>query len=144
MELLLANKYLMTPVYAWLASQSIKVLWILIREHRLSPRTFTRAGGMPSAHSAVVMALATVVGKLNGLDSPLFAISVVFAAIVMYDAAGVRRAVGIQAGILNRMLDEYFVHQKFSEKRLLELIGHTPIQVVAGGLLGFALGWFWT
>lgn len=143
MEALLSNKYLMIPFYAWLVSQSIKVLWILVREHRLSPRTFTRAGGMPSAHSAVVMALATVIGKLDGVDSPLFAISIVFAAIVMYDAAGVRRAVGIQAGILNRMLDEYFVQQRFSEKRLLELIGHTPVQVFAGALLGFALGWLW-
>ncbi|MCS6800503.1 MAG: divergent PAP2 family protein [Chloroflexota bacterium] len=143
MEALLANKYLTIPFFAWLLSQSIKVLWILIREHRLSPRTFTRPGGMPSAHSAVVMSLATVIGKLDGVHTPLFALSLVFAAIVMYDAAGVRRAVGIQAGILNRMLDEYFVEHRFSEKRLFELIGHTPIQVVAGALLGFTLAWVW-
>jgi acid phosphatase family membrane protein YuiD len=143
METLLANKYLMIPTYAWLISQSVKVLWILVREHRLSPRTFVRAGGMPSSHSAVVTALVTVIGKLQGMSDPLFALAAIFAAIVMYDAAGVRRAVGIQAGILNRMLDEYFQSQKLSEKRLLELIGHTPVQVIAGGLLGFTLAWLW-
>ncbi len=144
MEDLLANKYFMIPLYAWVIAQSIKVLWILVRERRLSPRAFVRAGGMPSAHSAVVMALVTVIGKLQGMDDPLFAIASILAAIVMYDAAGVRRAVGIQAGILNRMLDEYFENQRFSEKRLLELIGHSPVQVATGALLGFALGWFWS
>ena len=144
MDTLLANKFLMIPAYAWLISQSIKVLWTLVREHRLSPRTFVRAGGMPSAHSAVVTALATVIGKTLGLGDPLFALAAIFAAIVMYDAAGVRRAVGIQAGILNRMLDEYFEYQKFSEKRLLELIGHTPVQVIGGAILGFALAWLWS
>jgi len=75
----------------------------------------------------------------EGLRSPLFAIALVFAAIVMYDAAGVRQAVSAQARILNRMLDEIFVEQRFNEKRLRELIGHTPVEVFVGAVLGLLL-----
>ncbi len=144
MDPFFGNKYLFVPAYAWIIAQLIKVVWTLAREGRLRPRVFVRAGGMPSAHSAVVTSLATIIGRLQGWDSPLFAVCFFFAAIVMYDAAGVRRSVGIQAGILNRMLDEYVEYQKFSEKRLLELIGHTPVQVVGGAFLGALLAWVWT
>jgi acid phosphatase family membrane protein YuiD len=94
------------------------------------------AGGMPSSHSALVTGLATATGRVAGVESAAFAISIVLAAIVMYDAAGVRRAVSIQARILNQMIDEAFQGKPFAEKRLRELIGHTPIQVIVGGLLG--------
>ncbi|MBI3980211.1 MAG: divergent PAP2 family protein [Chloroflexi bacterium] len=130
----------MAPLYAWFAAQGFKFLTVLVREHRIDLRYMLGPGGMPSAHTALVTSLATAVGRREGLSSPLFAIAFFFAAIVMYDAAGVRRAVGIQAGILNRMLDEYFAHQNISEKRLRELVGHTPIQVLAGGLLGVTFG----
>ncbi len=91
---------------------------------------------MPSSHSSLVTGLATATGRVAGVGSVTFAITVVLASIVMYDAAGVRRAVSIQARILNQMIDEAFQGKPFAEKRLRELIGHTPIQVFVGGLLG--------
>ena len=143
MEGLLANRAVGACVVAWLLAQSTKVLIDLVREHRLNPRSLVTAGGMPSAHSAIVVALATRVGIETGLDSTAFALAAIFAAIVMYDAAGVRRAVSIQARILNRMLTEMIEAQRFNEKRLRELLGHTPFEVFVGGLLGglTALGW---
>lgn len=95
---------------------------------------------MPSSHSALVTSLATATGRVAGVDSILFAITFVLASIVMYDAAGVRRAVSLQARILNQMIDEAFQGKPFAEKRLRELIGHTPTQVIVGGLLGIAVG----
>ena len=85
------------------------------------------------------MGLATATGRIAGFESAAFAISVVLAVIVMYDAAGVRRAVSIQARILNQMIDEAFQGKPFAEKRLRELIGHTPTQVIVGGLLGIGV-----
>ena len=143
LEALLGNRVLIAPLLAWLIAQLIKTLMILVRNRRLDLRKFVSAGGMPSAHSAVVMALVMAVGRQQGVDSPVFALAVWFAAIVMYDAAGVRRAVGAQAGILNRMLDDVFVSHNFNEKRLVELIGHTPVQVIAGAVLGIACGLIW-
>lgn len=133
---LLANRILLVALGAWLLAQTLKVLIYLWRDRRINLRHLLSAGGMPSAHSALVTALATGVGLSEGLRSPLFAIALVFAAIVMYDAAGVRQAVSAQARILNRMLDEIFVEQRFNEKRLRELIGHTPVEVVVGATLG--------
>ena len=94
------------------------------------------AGGMPSTHSAVVVALATRVGIDTGLSSVPFALAAIFATVVMYDAAGVRRAVSLQARVLNRMLTEMIEAQHFNEERLRELIGHTPFEVFVGALLG--------
>jgi acid phosphatase family membrane protein YuiD len=91
---------------------------------------------MPSSHSAVVVALATRVGIDSGVNSIVFALSAVFAAVVMYDAAGVRRAVSVQARILNRMLTEMLEAQRFNEEQLRELIGHTPFEVFVGALIG--------
>lgn len=140
---LLSNKLLVIPTAAWFIAQLIKVIWTLATERRLAPSVFVRAGGMPSAHSAVVTALTVASGQTFGVESPIFAVSAILASIVMYDAAGVRRAVGIQAGILNRIIDEYYESQQVSTKRLGELVGHTPIQVIVGALLGAVTAWFW-
>ncbi len=97
---------------------------------------------MPSAHSALVTALATGVGQTSGWDSGLFAIALIFAIIVMYDAAGVRQAAGKQARILNQIMDEFSQGDtKFTEDRLKELLGHTPVQVIAGAALGTMVSW---
>lgn len=136
---LIANRSLIAPLLAWLIAQWIKTLAILLRERRLDLRLLVSSGGMPSAHSALVSALATSIGLRQGLGSPVFALAIIFAVIVMYDAAGVRRAVGRQAGILNRI----FIDHNVTEKRLVELIGHTPIQVIAGAALGIACGLAW-
>jgi hypothetical protein len=134
------NRVLMAAFLAWAIAQVGKTLYELIRERRLVLNRLVSSGGMPSSHSAFVTGLATATGRMVGISSPEFAISVVLASIVMYDAAGVRRAVSIQARILNQMIDEAFQGHPIAEKRLRELIGHTPVQVFAGGLLGVCVG----
>ena len=136
MEALFANDVLGACIVAWLAAQLSKPLIHYVQSRRVNLRYFVTAGGMPSSHSAVVVALATRVGMDSGLSSTTFAIAAVFASVVMYDAAGVRRAVSLQARVLNRMLTEMFEAQHFNEQRLRELIGHTPFEVFVGALLG--------
>ncbi len=143
MDALLANRVLMATTFAWAIAQILKVLIELIWKHRLDLSLLTSAGGMPSSHSATVCALATAVALREGIASTLFAISVVLAVVVMYDAAGVRRAAGIQARILNQIIDELFQGHPISETRLRELLGHTPIQVFVGAALGMLLAWLW-
>ena len=133
---ILENDILVVAVLAWALAQLSKLLIYLLREGQLKARYLTAAGGMPSSHSALVTALATRVGMETGLDSIVFALAAVFAAVVMYDAAGVRRAVSVQARILNRMLAEMIEAQHFNEERLRELVGHTPFEVFVGALIG--------
>jgi uncharacterized protein len=135
-DALFGNDVLGACVIAWLIAQFSKPILHYAHSRHLSLRYFVTAGGMPSSHSAVVVALATRVGMDTGLDSILFALAAVFAAVVMYDAAGVRRAVSVQARILNRMLAEMIEAQHFNEERLRELIGHTPFEVFVGALIG--------
>ncbi len=137
---LLDNRILLAAFFAWLIAQVSKTIYELIRLRKLHIGRLVSSGGMPSSHSALVTALATATGRVEGVESAMFAIALVLAAIVMYDAAGVRRAVSIQARILNQMIDEAFQGKPFAEKRLRELIGHTPIQVFVGGLLGIGIG----
>ncbi len=139
MKALLDNRILVASFIAWAIAQLTKTVYELIRYRKLQLSRIVSAGGMPSSHSALVTALATATGRVAGIESAAFAISLVLAAIVMYDAAGVRRAVSIQARILNQMIDEAFQGKPFAEKRLRELIGHTPIQVIVGGLLGIVV-----
>ena len=101
-------------------------------------------GGMPSAHAALVCALATTVARLHGLDSTVFAVSVILAAIVMYDAAGSRQEIGAQGAIINSMINELFQGKPAFEQHLRELIGHTKVEVIAGAALGILLAWLWT
>lgn len=138
MDQLLSNNVLASVAVAWALAQVSKLLITLLRERKLRLSHLVSAGGMPSSHSALVTALATRVGIEQGVQSAVFAVTVVLAAVVMYDAAGVRRAVSVQARILNRMLEEVIEYQRFSEKRLRELLGHTPFEVLVGALLGFA------
>lgn len=136
MDALIGNDVLAACVIAWLVAQFSKPLLHFAHSRHFNLRYFVTAGGMPSSHSAVVVALATRVGFDTGLSSVPFAVSAVFAAVVMYDAAGVRRAVSVQARLLNRMLTEMIEAQRFNEERLRELIGHTPFEVFVGALLG--------
>lgn len=136
MEGFLANRILEIAALAWVMAQLSKLLIYLVREGRLNLRYLVAAGGMPSSHSAVVVALATRLGADVGLESPEFALASIFALVVMYDAAGVRRAVSVQARLLNRILTEMIEAQHLNERRLRELIGHTPFEVFVGGLLG--------
>lgn len=137
---LLDNRVLLASVLAWLIAQVSKTIGEIIKERRLVLSRLVSSGGMPSSHSALVTSLATTTARIMGLGSPTFAVAAVLAGIVMYDAAGVRRAVSIQARLLNQMIDEAFQGRPFAEKRLRELIGHTPIQVFVGGVLGICVG----
>jgi acid phosphatase family membrane protein YuiD len=139
MKALFENRILVASFFAWVIAQLTKTVYELIRYRELRLSRLVSAGGMPSSHSALVMGLATATGRIAGFGSAVFAISLVLAVIVMYDAAGVRRAVSIQARILNQMIEEAFQGKPFAEKRLRELIGHTPTQVIVGGLLGIGV-----
>ena len=136
MDALFANDVLGVCVVAWLVAQFSKPILHYAHTRQVNLRYLVSAGGMPSSHSAVVVALATRVGMDSGLSSVEFALAAVFAAVVMYDAAGVRRAVSVQARLLNRMLTEMIEAQHFNEERLRELIGHTPFEVFVGALIG--------
>jgi len=139
MKALFENRILVASFIAWAIAQLTKTVYELIRYRELKLSRLVSSGGMPSSHSALVMGLATATGRIAGFESAAFAISLVLAVIVMYDAAGVRRAVSIQARILNQMIDEAYQGKPFAEKRLRELIGHTPTQVIVGGLLGIGV-----
>ena len=131
-------KFLIVPFLLWFGIQTFKVLYEFFKEGKWNLKRFMGAGGMPSSHSAVVVSLATLIGKYIGIDSPVFALSAVFAFITMYDAAGVRRAVGKQAHILNKVVKEY--KDMTPGEYLQEKTGHTPVQVAAGALIGFITG----
>ncbi len=137
------NRVLIVSFAAWLAAQTIKVIMHLLVERRLDLWRLVSMGGMPSSHSALVSALATAIGIEDGVRSSSFALAVIFASVVMYDAAGIRQAVSAQARILNRLLDEYFKHQRLDEVRLRELLGHTRVEVLVGALLGIGTALVW-
>ena len=137
---ILGNKLVTAPVIAWMAAQLLKTLIDAARYRRLNLRLLMGTGGMPSAHSALVCALATAAGKSQGFESPLFAVTLILAAIVMYDAAGVRQAVDKQSEILTHLLNHIPRTQDDFDRFLEGLVGHTRFQVVAGGILGIAIG----
>ncbi len=138
---LLGNPIFMAVVWAWTVAQSLKFVVHSLRERRLNLRYLTTMGGMPSSHSATVAGLATAVGLREGIRSSLFAVALVLALVVMYDAAGVRRAAMTQARILNQIIDELFQGHPISDTRLRELLGHTPFEVIVGALLGIVVAW---
>lgn len=137
---ILENRVLLVALIASLIAQVTKLAIELGKNRKINIRVLVETGGMPSAHSALVTALATGVGLKVGWSSPDFAIAAIFAVIVMYDAAGVRQAAGKQARILNQIIDELFrEHPTFNEDRLKELLGHTPFQVIVGSALGVTI-----
>ncbi len=132
------NKILLISIFSCFLAQFIKIF--TGKESKIDFRRISISGGMPSSHSSFVTALAVLVGFDKGFASTEFAMTAVFAVIVMYDASGVRRAVGKQAEILNQIVDDFF-HGKFDQhERLKELVGHTPKEVLAGALLGILVG----
>jgi uncharacterized protein len=137
---ILDNQILLVAIAACLIAQVLKLIIDLIQNGKFSVKVLTTTGGMPSAHSALVTALAAGVGENLGWKSAEFAIATIFAIVVMYDAAGVRQAAGKQARILNQMVGELFSEDhKFNEEKLKELLGHTPVQVIAGSVLGVVI-----
>lgn len=136
------NHVLLVSLSACFIAQALKLLLEFAQHGKVNLRVLVETGGMPSAHSALVTALAAGVGQSVGWETPEFALATIFAIIVMYDAAGVRQAAGKQARILNQIIDELFQeHSEFNEDRLKELLGHTPVQVIAGASLGCIIAW---
>jgi len=140
LALLGGNRPLWAAALGWFIAQLIKTLVSLGKERKLNLGHLVASGGMPSSHSALVVGLATAIGRIDGLQSTAFALAAVYAGVVMYDAAGVRLAVSRQARIVNLMLDDFFHERGLREQRLRELIGHTPIQVFAGAVIGIIIG----
>ena len=134
------NKYIYIPFLLWFGIQLFKVIYDLVTTHKFNFKRIMGAGGMPSSHSAVVVGLATLIGKNEGVGSPIFALSLVFAFVVMYDAAGVRRAAGKQAKLLNKIIETPGLTSVEVSEKLVEVLGHTPMQVVVGALIGLAAG----
>ena len=136
-------KILLIPCAAWFIAQALKLLIGLVRDRRLDISFFWSMGGMPSAHSALVSSLAAAIAIQEGFTSPFFAIAAFFAMIVMYDAAGVRKTVGSQSSMLNRILDELFKGRPIFEQRFKEFIGHSRLEIIVGALLGILLAVWW-
>ena len=137
--LLFKSEIFLSVFFSWLTAQLLKVMIYAVINKRFNFKLLLGSGGMPSSHSATVMALTTAVGRTQGFENPLWVVTFVFALITMTDAVGVRRAAGQQAKVLNKMLDEFCAEGKIGETRLRELLGHTPVEVIVGALLGIGI-----
>lgn len=133
-------RYLIVPFAVWFGIQLFKFLYDIIKERKINFKRIMQAGGMPSSHSAVVVVLTTMIAKAEGLTSPLFGVSLIFSFVVMYDAAGVRRAAGKQAKLLNKIVETPGLSGVEVSERLVEVLGHTPVQVIVGALIGLVVG----
>lgn len=134
------NKYIYVPFLLWFFIQCFKVVWDLVKTKRFNFKRVLGAGGMPSSHSAVVCSLATLVGKNMGFSSAEFGIAFILAIIVMYDAAGVRRAAGKQAKLLNKIVATPGLSALQVQEKLVEVLGHTPLEVIVGAIIGVIAG----
>lgn len=134
------NKYIIIPIALWFGIQLFKVIWDAVVDKKFDFKRILGAGGMPSSHSAVVCSLTILIGKDYGFDSAMCALAGVFAVVVMYDACGVRRAAGKQAKILNRIISTPGLSNVEVQERLAEALGHTPVQVFVGALIGIIAG----
>ena len=134
------NKYIYIPFFLWFAIQKFKVIYDLVTTNKFNFKRIMGAGGMPSSHSAIVTGLATLIGKYEGVDTPIFALALIVAFVVMYDACGVRRAAGKQAALLNKIVETPGLSGVQVSERLVEVLGHTPTQVIVGALIGVIVG----
>ena len=133
-------KYIIVPFLVWFGIQLFKFIYDLVKSKKFNFKRLMQAGGMPSSHSGVVVSLTTMIGKDVGINSPLFAVALIFSFIVMYDAAGVRRAAGKQAKLLNKIVETPGLTGLQVSERLVEVLGHTPVQVIVGAAIGVIVG----
>lgn len=136
------NVVLMSALIAWFSAQMLKVVFYSWKNQAFKTEWLVGSGGMPSSHTALVVGLAVSIGSNDGYNSTEFAVAFVLAAVVMYDAAGVRRAAGKQAKVINKLIQEMRVEHKVTEKRLKELVGHNPLEVLAGAMLGIVVAYW--
>lgn len=138
---ILGNRVIQAAALAWAIAQGLKVILTLILSGKFDGSRILGSGGMPSSHSAMTCAMLMVIGFREGFSSSLFALAFCFSGVVMYDAAGVRRSTGKNAAVINHLIEGLAGNGfEFNEERLKELVGHTPIQVLAGALLGILVG----
>lgn len=139
--MLTRNPIIDCALLAWFLAQLIKVLLDVVLLRRFNASRFVSSGGMPSSHSALVVACTTAIGKLHGVEGPLFALAVILSAVVMYDACNVRRSAGDTARLVNQLLQhvEKLTAEDLADD-LKEVMGHTPLQVAAGAVLGLLVG----
>lgn len=139
--MLTTNPIIDCALLAWFLAQLIKVILEAVLTRRLDVRLFVSSGGMPSSHSALVVACTASIGKLHGIQGPAFALAVILSAVVMYDACNVRRSAGDTARLVNQLLAhvEKLAAEDFADD-LREVMGHTPLQVLMGALLGLGVG----
>ena len=136
LEKVFSNKIFLAGFIAWSIAQVLKIITHYIQHKELDLTRIVGSGGMPSSHSSLVMGISSGIGIKYGWGSDLYVLSLIFSVIVMYDASGVRRSVGKQAIILNRIIKNLYQHKKIQEAKLKEFVGHTPKEVFAGALLG--------
>lgn len=133
---LLANKVLVAVMIGWIVAQALKIPTEYLRSRRWMWAMFLAAGGMPSSHSALMVSGTLAVGLYHGFDNPLFAIAVGITMIIAHDASGVRRQAGMHAERINVLFDELLKGHVWDQNDLKEVIGHTPLEVVGGIILG--------
>jgi hypothetical protein len=134
-----SNTILIAAVAAWAIAQAIKVPVDYLQHKRWNWEILLSPGGMPSSHSAFVTAAAHAIGLFVGFDSPLFALAVVVAIVVIYDATGIRRQAGLQAALINAMIHDLASGHHLKSEKLREVLGHTPLEALGGVLLGLAV-----
>lgn len=139
-DFIIEYKYIVVPFCVWFFIQLFKLITEIIKTKKFNFKKIMQAGGMPSSHTAVVVSLTTMVGKSEGITSPIFGVALIFAFIVMYDAAGVRRAAGKQAELLNKIVNTPGLSGVEVSEKLVEVLGHTPVQVFVGALIGIIVG----
>lgn len=144
---LMHNKMLISACLGWGIAQIIKTIIDFYFNRKINFERLVGSGGMPSCHSSTVCSLAVTAALEYGFDSSAFAIATILAIIVMYDARGVRRETGTQAVVLNQMMEFFrapnngeLFKMEFDQEKLKELVGHTPLQVACGAVLGIIIG----
>lgn len=142
LDMVFHNKIFLSGFIAWSIAQVLKIVTHYIQHKELDLTRIVGSGGMPSSHSSLVMGISTGIGIKYGWGSDIYILALVFSVIVMYDASGVRRSVGKQAIILNRIIKNLYQHKKIQEAKLKEFVGHTPKEVFAGALLGIITAHF--
>lgn len=141
---LLTNRLFLCGLTSWFAAQALKIPTYYLVEKKVDFSRFFESGGMPSSHTALVVSLTLLLGFMEGFGSNIFVVSLAFSTIVMYDATGVRRETGNQAQIINTILQHLFVDGKpIRDDELKELVGHTPLEVFCGAIVGLVVALFW-
>ena len=137
---LFSNKFIIVPVITWFCIQTFKVIYDVIKTKKFNFKRILGAGGMPSSHTAVAISLTFLIGKEYGYNSAMFAACLIFSFVIMYDAAGVRRAAGKQARVLNKIAETPGLSKGEVQEKLVEALGHTPFEVIVGAIIGIIVG----